>query len=42
MHVLDKAEAYIKSGKILNVEGKMILTREGMFIADHIIGELFM
>jgi oxygen-independent coproporphyrinogen-3 oxidase len=41
-HVLDKAEPFMQSGKILNVEGKMMLTREGMFIADYIIGELFM
>jgi oxygen-independent coproporphyrinogen-3 oxidase len=41
-HVMKKAGPFIRSGKILNVEGKFILTREGMFIADHIIGELFL
>ena len=40
-HILANAEPYIYSGKMLNVQGKLILSGEGMFIADHIISELF-
>lgn len=41
-HVMVRAEPFILSGRIMNVAGKLILTREGMFIADHIIAELFL
>lgn len=41
-HVLQKAQSYIQTGKVLNIEGKLMLTSEGMFIADHIISELFL
>lgn len=41
-HILKQAAPYVKSGKILNIKGKLILTSEGMFLADHIIRELFL
>lgn len=40
-HVLLRAKPFIQTGKLLNDEGKLILSREGMFIADHIISALF-
>lgn len=41
-HVCLKAEPFIKTGKILIAGDKLIPTRGGMFIVDHIIGELFL
>ncbi len=41
-HILKHSAPYTKSGKISSVGGKLILTREGMFISDHIIRELFL
>jgi len=41
-HVLHKVAPFIQSGKVLNIENKLILTKEKMFIADHIIAELFL
>lgn len=41
-HVRERAMAYVKTGKLSVENGKMVLTREGMFIADHIIRELFL
>jgi oxygen-independent coproporphyrinogen-3 oxidase len=40
--ILNKSESFIRAGNMLEAEGKLILTRDGMFIADHIIGELFL
>ena len=41
-HVLRQAAAYIKEGKIHKDGEKLILTREGMFIADHITRDMFL
>lgn len=41
-HIKQKAGPFIPSGKIIDEQDKLILSKEGMFIADHIIAELFL
>ena len=41
-HCLQQAKPFLQSGKMKLEEHKLILSPEGMFIADHIIGELFL
>ncbi len=40
-HLLKQSDPFIKTKKIRKRENKLILTSKGMFIADHIIRELF-
>jgi putative oxygen-independent coproporphyrinogen III oxidase len=40
-HIMLRSAPYIKSGKISSIDDKLILSREGMFIADHIMKDLF-
>ncbi len=41
-HIIKQSALYIQNGKISSTDDKLILTRQGMFIADHIIRELFL
>jgi oxygen-independent coproporphyrinogen-3 oxidase len=41
-HTERHASGFIKSGKIMEKGGRLTLTREGMFLADHILRELMM
>jgi len=41
-HFHRQSEKYFASGKLVQKENMIKLTREGMFISDHIISELFM
>ena len=40
-HIYKHSLPYIETGKILDSKGKLFLTREGMFIADHILKGIF-
>jgi oxygen-independent coproporphyrinogen-3 oxidase len=40
--VLDQAKPFIRGNRIIKNGDKLVLSREGMFIADHIIGKLFL
>jgi oxygen-independent coproporphyrinogen-3 oxidase len=41
-HILREAEPFIRNGKMMASGNKLILTTEGMFIADYIIRSLFL
>jgi oxygen-independent coproporphyrinogen-3 oxidase len=41
-HCLQMAKPYLQSGRMEKNGDKLILSRDGMFIADHIIAKLFM
>jgi oxygen-independent coproporphyrinogen-3 oxidase len=40
--VLDQAKPFIQGNRIINKGNILVLSREGMFIADHIISKLFL
>ncbi len=42
MHCLKQAKPYLQSGRMMKDGDKLILSEEGMFIADHIIESLFL
>ncbi len=41
-HILKQSLAFIRSGKMIRKKYKLILTTEGMFLADHILRKLFL
>ena len=41
-HCLQQAESFVESGKMVKEGDKLILSSDGMFIADHIISALFL
>ena len=40
--ILELAEPFIRGGQMVRNENRLVLSREGMFIADYIIGGLFL
>ena len=41
-HLTKQAEVFIKNGKLLKNGNTILLSREGMFISDYILSDLFM
>lgn len=41
-HFMKNSEKFLAGGKLIQSGDRIMLTREGMFISDHIISELFM
>jgi oxygen-independent coproporphyrinogen-3 oxidase len=40
-HIRRRSKPFIRGGRILEMDGKLVLSTDGMFIADHIISEMF-